>query len=158
MRQGWIIAQLAVLVARDVVDLADGREHLRLFDRIEAPLFERADVSQRDDFVAAQAGFLDGPRILANMATDSWVPRRFAQLSDRLVTKNGTLLMGAAALGIRNLLLITGDPPKMGPYPDATAVFDIDAIGLTNMVNKLNHGLDIGNNPIGEPTACSTTP
>src|SRR2546428_5809862 len=41
----------------------------------------------------------------------------------------------------------------MGPYPDATAVFDIDAIGLTNMVAKLNHGLDIGNNPIGEPTA-----
>lgn len=62
-------------------------------------------------------------------------------------------LLGAAALGIRNLLLITGDPPKMGPYPDATAVFDIDAIGLTNMVNKLNHGLDLGNNPIGEPTA-----
>jgi homocysteine S-methyltransferase len=62
-------------------------------------------------------------------------------------------LLGASALGLRNLLLITGDPPKMGPYPDATAVFDIDAIGLTNMVNKLNHGLDIGNNPIGEPTA-----
>lgn len=62
-------------------------------------------------------------------------------------------LLGAAALGLRNLLLITGDPPKMGPYPDATAVFDIDAIGLTNMVNKLNHGLDIGNNPIGSPTA-----
>src|SRR5438128_206310 len=64
-------------------------------------------------------------------------------------------LLGAAAMGLRNLLLITGDPPKMGPYPDATAVFDIDAIGLTNMVNKLNHGLDIGNNPIGEPTAFS---
>jgi homocysteine S-methyltransferase len=62
-------------------------------------------------------------------------------------------LLGAAALGLRNLLVITGDPPKMGPYPDATAVFDIDAIGLTNMVNKLNHGLDLGNNPIGEPTA-----
>jgi homocysteine S-methyltransferase len=62
-------------------------------------------------------------------------------------------LLGAAALGLRNLLLITGDPPKMGPYPDATAVFDIDAIGLTNMVNKLNHGLDLGNNPIGKPTA-----
>ena len=62
-------------------------------------------------------------------------------------------LLGAAALGLRNLLLITGDPPKMGPYPDATAVFDIDAIGLTNMVNKLNHGLDLGNNPIGCPTA-----
>jgi homocysteine S-methyltransferase len=64
-------------------------------------------------------------------------------------------LLGAAALGLHNLLIITGDPPKMGPYPDATAVFDIDAIGLTNMVNKLNHGLDIGNNPIGCPTAFS---
>jgi homocysteine S-methyltransferase len=64
-------------------------------------------------------------------------------------------LLGAAALGIHNLLLITGDPPKMGPYPDATAVFDIDAIGLTNMANKLNHGLDLGNNPIGRPTEFS---
>ena len=50
------------------------------------------------------------------------------------------------------LLLITGDPPKMGPYPDATAVFDIDSIGLTNLVRNLNHGLDPGGNPIGEPT------
>jgi methionine synthase / methylenetetrahydrofolate reductase(NADPH) len=64
-------------------------------------------------------------------------------------------LLGAAALGLHNLLIITGDPPKMGPYPDATAVFDIDSIGLTNMVNKLNHGLDLGNNPIGTPTAFS---
>lgn len=64
-------------------------------------------------------------------------------------------LLGAAALGLHNLLLITGDPPKMGPYPDATAVFDIDSIGLTNMANKLNHGLDLGNNPIGKPTAFS---
>ena len=61
-------------------------------------------------------------------------------------------LLGAAALGLRNFLIITGDPPKMGPYPDATAVFDIDAIGLTNLVNHLNHGLDPGGNPIGEPT------
>ncbi|HMM80633.1 MAG TPA: bifunctional homocysteine S-methyltransferase/methylenetetrahydrofolate reductase [Pyrinomonadaceae bacterium] len=64
-------------------------------------------------------------------------------------------LLGAAALGLHNLLLITGDPPKMGPYPDATAVFDIDSIGLTNMANKLNHGLDLGNNPIGKPTEFS---
>lgn len=62
-------------------------------------------------------------------------------------------LLGAAALGLHNFLLITGDPPKMGPYPDATAVFDIDAIGLTNMVNRLNHGLDPGGNPIGRPTS-----
>ncbi len=61
-------------------------------------------------------------------------------------------LLGAAAAGLRNLLLVTGDPPKMGPYPDATAVFDIDAIGLTNLVARLNRGLDPGNNPIGAPT------
>lgn len=62
-------------------------------------------------------------------------------------------LLGAAGLGLRNLLIITGDPPKMGPYPEATAVFDIDSIGLVNMVNRLNHGLDIGGNPIGTPTS-----
>jgi methionine synthase I (cobalamin-dependent)/5,10-methylenetetrahydrofolate reductase len=61
-------------------------------------------------------------------------------------------LLGCAALGLRNLLLITGDPPKMGPYPEATAVFDIDSIGLTNMVSLLNRGLDLGQNPFGEPT------
>ncbi len=61
-------------------------------------------------------------------------------------------LLGCAALGLRNLLLITGDPPKMGPYPEATAVFDIDSIGLTNMVALMNRGLDLGGNPFGEPT------
>jgi len=61
-------------------------------------------------------------------------------------------LLGAQAMGIRNLLLITGDPPKMGPYPDATAVFDIDAIGLTNLVSGLNRGLDPGGNALDEPT------
>ena len=58
-------------------------------------------------------------------------------------------LLGAAALGLRNILCLTGDPPKMGNYPDATAVFDTDAIGLTGIVRGLNHGLDIGGNPIG---------
>jgi methionine synthase I (cobalamin-dependent)/5,10-methylenetetrahydrofolate reductase len=62
-------------------------------------------------------------------------------------------LLGAQALGLRNLLLITGDPPKMGPYPDATAVFDIDSIGLTNLVSRLNRGMDPGGNAIGEPTS-----
>ena len=61
-------------------------------------------------------------------------------------------LLGASALGLHNVLLVTGDPPKMGPYPDATAVFDIDAIGLTNLVNRLNHGVDPGGNSIGAPT------
>jgi methionine synthase / methylenetetrahydrofolate reductase(NADPH) len=62
-------------------------------------------------------------------------------------------LLGAAAVGLRNMLLITGDPPKMGPYPDATAVFDIDAIGLTNLVANLNRGQDPGGNAIGKPTS-----
>lgn len=62
-------------------------------------------------------------------------------------------LLGAHAMGIRNVLLITGDPPKAGDYPDATAVFDVDSIGLTNVVARLNRGFDIGGQPIGRPTA-----
>ena len=54
---------------------------------------------------------------------------------------------------MRNLICITGDPPRMGTYPDATAVFDVDSIGLVNIVNNLNHGLDIGGNPMGSQTA-----
>jgi homocysteine S-methyltransferase len=61
-------------------------------------------------------------------------------------------LLGAAAAGLRNFLIVTGDPPRMGPYPDSTAVFDIDSIGLTNVVYRLNHGLDPGGNSIGAPT------
>ncbi len=61
-------------------------------------------------------------------------------------------ILGAHAAGLRNILIITGDPPKMGPYPEATAVFDIDSIGLANLVYRLNQGLDPGNNPIGAPT------
>lgn len=62
-------------------------------------------------------------------------------------------LLGAAAVGIKNLICITGDPPKMGNYPDATAVFDVDAIGLVNIVHNLNRGLDLGGNPIGTGTS-----
>ena len=62
-------------------------------------------------------------------------------------------LLGASALGMHNLICITGDPPKMGNYPDATAVFDVDAIGLVNIVHNLNRGLDIGGNPLGVGTS-----
>jgi methionine synthase I (cobalamin-dependent)/5,10-methylenetetrahydrofolate reductase len=105
----------------------------------------------------------DGPRAQTRMsaqATALLVEREIGLESvlhyccrDRNLLGMMSDLLGAAALGLRNLLLITGDPPKMGPYPDATAVFDIDSIGLTNMVNKLNHGLDLGNNPVGCPTS-----
>src|SRR3954465_427813 len=71
---------------------------------------------------------------------------------DRTLLGMHSDLLGCAALGLHNLLLITGDPPKMGPYPEATAVFDIDSIGLTNMVSLMNRGLALGGNPFGEPT------
>jgi homocysteine S-methyltransferase len=65
-------------------------------------------------------------------------------------------LLGAHAMGVRNVLGITGDVRNLGDIPDATAVFDVDSIGLTNVINRLNHGLDIGGQPIGEPTAFHT--
>jgi 5,10-methylenetetrahydrofolate reductase len=58
-------------------------------------------------------------------------------------------LLGASSIGLKNILCLTGDPPKLGNYPDATAVFDVDAIGLVNIVHRLNHGLDLGSNPVG---------
>ena len=61
-------------------------------------------------------------------------------------------LLGAYALGLRNLLLITGDPHQRGDYPDATTVYEVDSIGLANMVNSLNHGIDVGGKSIGKPT------
>ena len=61
-------------------------------------------------------------------------------------------LLGAHAMGLRNLMLVTGDPGRVGDYPDATAVFDVDSIGLTNLVSRLNHGCDVGGQAIGAPT------
>jgi len=62
-------------------------------------------------------------------------------------------LLGAHAMGLRNVLGITGDVRKIGDIPDATAVFDVDSVGLTHVLSRLNHGLDIAGQPIGEPTA-----
>jgi len=72
---------------------------------------------------------------------------------DRNLLSMQSDLLGAHSMGIRNVLLVTGDPPQVGDYPDATAVFDVDSIGLTNVVARLNRGLDIGGQPIGAPTA-----
>jgi homocysteine S-methyltransferase len=71
---------------------------------------------------------------------------------DRNVLSIQSDLLGVSSLGLKNILCLTGDPPKLGNYPDATAVFDVDAIGLVNMVRRLNFGLDIGGNSIGETT------
>src|SRR3984885_3519002 len=104
----------------------------------------------------------DSPRASARMSNQalSLLVQREAEIEailhytcrDRNVLCIQSDLLGAAAVGIRNLICITGDPPKMGNYPDATAVFDVDAIGLVNIVHNLNRGLDIGGNPIGAGT------
>ena len=105
----------------------------------------------------------DGPRASARMsalALASILQREVGietvlhlACRDRNVIGMQSDLLGAWALGVRNILAVTGDPPKLGNYPDATAVFDVDAIGLTNIITRLNHGLDLAGNPIGEPTA-----
>src|SRR5271156_4674054 len=97
---------------------------------------------------------------MANQALSLLMPREVGieailhyTCRDRNVLCIQSDLLGAAATGIRNLICITGDPPKMGNYPDATAVFDVDAIGLVNIVHNLNRGVDIGNNPLGQGTS-----
>jgi methionine synthase / methylenetetrahydrofolate reductase(NADPH) len=107
----------------------------------------------------------DGPRATARMSALALAvqihnevgiePVLHIACRDRNIIGMQSDLLGAWSLGIRNILAITGDPPKLGNYPDATAVFDVDAIGLTNLINRLNHGLDFVNNPIGEPTGFS---
>lgn len=104
----------------------------------------------------------DSPRASARMSNQalSLLVQREAGIDailhytcrDRNVLCIQSDLLGAAAVGIKNLICITGDPPKMGNYPDATAVFDVDAIGLVNIVHNLNRGLDLGGNPIGAGT------
>jgi homocysteine S-methyltransferase len=104
----------------------------------------------------------DSPRASARMSNQalSLLVQREAGIDpilhytcrDRNVLCIQSDLLGAAAVGIKNLICITGDPPKMGNYPDATAVFDVDAIGLVNIVHNLNRGVDIGGNPIGAGT------
>jgi homocysteine S-methyltransferase len=104
----------------------------------------------------------DSPRASARMSNQalSLLMQREAGIEailhytcrDRNVLCIQSDLLGAAAVGIKNLICITGDPPKMGNYPDATAVFDVDAIGLVNIVHNLNRGLDLGGNPIGMGT------
>jgi homocysteine S-methyltransferase len=105
----------------------------------------------------------DGPRASARMSAlaASLVVQQQAGLEtilhyacrDRNLLGMQSDLLGAHSMGVRNLLIITGDPPRVGDYPDATAVYDVDSIGLTNVVARLNRGLDIGEQSIGQPTA-----
>jgi len=104
----------------------------------------------------------DGPRASARMSALSLALQIQQKVGietvlhyvcrDRNVIGMQSDLIGAYALGIKNILAITGDPPKLGNYPDATAVFDVDSIGLVNILHRLNTGLDIAGNPIGDRT------
>ena len=105
----------------------------------------------------------DSPRASARMSAQSLCVQIQQQVGietvlhytcrDRNILSMQSDLLGAASLGLKNILCLTGDPPKLGNYPDATAVFDVDAIGLTKIVRDLNHGLDVGKNPIVGSTA-----
>lgn len=104
----------------------------------------------------------DGPRASARMSALALAVKIQREVGietvlhfvcrDRNVIGIQSDLLGAYALGIRNILAITGDPPKLGTYPDATGVFDVDSIGLVNILTRLNNGLDIAGYPIGDPT------
>ena len=105
----------------------------------------------------------DGPRAMARMSPMAMSVLIQQQIGmetvihyccrDRNLLGMQMDLIGANAIGLKNVLVITGDPPKMGEYPDATPVFDVDAIGLIHFINNLNHGLDFSNRPIGEATS-----
>jgi homocysteine S-methyltransferase len=104
----------------------------------------------------------DSPRASARMSAQSLAIQIQQQTGietilhytcrDRNILSIQSDLLGVASMGLRNILCVTGDPPKLGNYPDATAVFDVDSIGLVNIVRRLNHGLDIGSNAIGAST------
>ncbi|RME17080.1 MAG: bifunctional homocysteine S-methyltransferase/methylenetetrahydrofolate reductase [Bdellovibrio sp.] len=104
----------------------------------------------------------DGARAVARMGSlelGSYILSHFHQLEpiphvttrDRNLIGLQSSLLGAFANGVRNVLLVTGDPPKLGNCPGATAVYDVDAIGLTHIVNRMNQGLDIGGSSFGKP-------
>ena len=104
----------------------------------------------------------DGPRATARMSALSLALRVMAETDidvivhyccrDRNLLGMQMDLLGAHALGVHNLLCVTGDPPKMGNYPDATGVFDLDSVSLVRAVSNLNRGVDFGGDPMGAQT------
>ncbi len=110
----------------------------------------------------------DGARAQARMSNLAMAVRLQQELGietllhvcgrDRNLLGQVAHLLGAHALGVKNLVIITGDPPKMGDFPDATAVYDLDSIGILRLVNRLNKGIDPGGKPLGGATSffCAT--
>jgi homocysteine S-methyltransferase len=117
-------------------------------------------VNMFKDFGVDVVNIPDSPRAAARMSclalsvlisnNTSMEPVMHYCCRDRNLLGMQSDLLGAYALGIHNLLLITGDPPKIGPYPSATAVFDIDSIGLVKAVKRLNQGIDLAGKKTGK--------
>lgn len=142
------------------------RDFVRMVEMIPPKGHDYADAIEQAKYLKTHdvdvINIPDAPRASARMsavslslllekATDMESLTHYACRDRNLLGMQADLL-GAYALGLRNLLLITGDPPKTGDYPDATAVYDVDSIGLTNMVYRLNQGVDMGGKSIGKPT------
>ncbi len=87
-------------------------------------------------FVAAQAGFLDGPRVMANMATDSWLPHRFSALSERLTMRNGVLLMGGAALAALSTRAATSRKLVVMYSINVFLTFSLSNIAMTRVLDR----------------------
>jgi len=104
----------------------------------------------------------DGPRASARMSPlhlaaliQQWVGMETVlhyTCRDRNLLGMQADLLGAHATGLRNILAVTGDPPKLGDYPHVTAVYDVESIGLVRVLDGLNRGVDLAANPIGQPT------
>jgi methionine synthase / methylenetetrahydrofolate reductase(NADPH) len=114
-----------------------------------------------DNGIAA-VNIADGPRATARMSAIALARRVRDEVDidvivhfccrDRNLLGMQMDLLGAHALGLHDVLLVTGDPPKMGNYPDATGVFDLQSVGLIRAVRNLNHGLDFSGDPMGDQT------
>jgi len=122
-------------------------------------VLERAQECKENEVDAINVA--DGPRASARMSAQSLCLLTQKQTGldtilhytcrDRNLLGIQSDVLGCYALGLRNILCITGDPPKLGDYPDATAVYDVDSIGLISILSHLNRGCDLAGNPIGPP-------
>src|SRR5258708_1892445 len=124
-------------------------------------ILERAQFCKENEIDAINVA--DGPRASARMSAQAMCVLMQTKVGidtilhytcrDRNLLGMQSDLLGAYALGLRNILSITGDPPKLGDYPDATAVYDVDSIGLIRIMDHLNHGCDLAGNLIGPALA-----
>jgi len=124
-------------------------------------IIERAQYCKENEVDAINVA--DGPRASARMSAQALCVLLQEKVGidtilhytcrDRNLLGIQSDLLGAHALGLRNVLAITGDPPKLGDYPDATAVYDVDSIGLIRIMDNLNHGADLAGNLMGPSLA-----